>query len=198
MPYLYFCRHAQSIANAEGWAAGWRDVPLTTTGEQQAVQMALNLKKDGVGGGILTSDLKRAKHTAEIVSEILQLEVIIDDRIRERDYGQWTGRQVEKLRREEPEQFNYLIADLDFSPPDGETLRHHRDRVLRATVDAVDRWPDGFITVSHWGSIWVAVKHLYSIETPEIPKPPEYLGVTWCVQDIPVEIRKQVLRNKST
>lgn len=171
MSGLYLCRHAESIANVEGWISGWRDVPLSEQGSRQAHQLADALQQVETCGGILTSDLARARETGRIVADRLQLELIEDRDLRERDYGEWTGRQLLEVRKQHAREFNYMLADPGYAPPGGESLVQHRDRVVRALKRTSERWSGGFILVAHWGTIWVTLTSMFKPADPGMPRP---------------------------
>lgn len=82
-------RHGQSEWNAEGRWQGQADPPLTDVGRAQARAAARSL---GALDAIFSSDLQRATETAAIISaEIGTGPVIVDEALRERDAGEWSG-----------------------------------------------------------------------------------------------------------
>jgi broad specificity phosphatase PhoE len=87
---LFIIRHGESIANAKGIHQGQRvDTGLSKLGKAQAKKIAERLK-DEKFEAIYSSDLKRAKETAEIIAKPHKLKVISDKRLREFDTGDWT------------------------------------------------------------------------------------------------------------
>ncbi|MFM7618011.1 MAG: histidine phosphatase family protein [Actinomycetes bacterium] len=85
---LLVVRHGQSTWNAAGRWQGRADPALTDLGERQAADAALHV---GPIDEVWTSDLARARRTAEIVAEHLGLVVRVDPRLAERDAGEWEG-----------------------------------------------------------------------------------------------------------
>lgn len=82
-------RHGQSEWNARGRWQGQADPPLTDLGRAQARAAARSL---GALDAIFSSDLQRAADTAEIISAELGIgPVVIDEALRERDAGEWSG-----------------------------------------------------------------------------------------------------------
>lgn len=82
-------RHGQSEWNAQGRWQGQADPPLTDLGRAQARAAARSL---GALDAIFSSDLQRAAATAEIISAALGIgPVVIDEALRERDAGEWSG-----------------------------------------------------------------------------------------------------------
>jgi probable phosphoglycerate mutase len=87
---ILLLRHGQSTWNAEGRWQGWADPPLSTLGEIQTEQAAATL----FGGvdAVVSSDLQRAKRTAEIFAERLAVGPVEPfPGLRERDVGELTG-----------------------------------------------------------------------------------------------------------
>lgn len=88
---LYFLRHGQSEANVKHVFAGQKEnSPLTELGKQQAEIAADDLKAAGITK-IVSSNLIRAKQTAETVANKLDIAITFDDRITEYDMGARTG-----------------------------------------------------------------------------------------------------------
>jgi uncharacterized phosphatase len=93
---IYFLRHGESVANVRYMFAGQRDdSPLTSRGERQAFGAAQELLASRRRiDCIVTSPLRRAKRTAQIVAEVLGFDVasiVEDDRISEYDMGGLSG-----------------------------------------------------------------------------------------------------------
>jgi broad specificity phosphatase PhoE len=66
---LYLIRHAEAEGNAAGRIMGWDDLPLTERGRRQARALGQWLRARGVAfAAIYTSDLRRARDTAEILA----------------------------------------------------------------------------------------------------------------------------------
>jgi broad specificity phosphatase PhoE len=95
----YFAfRHGQSRANVEGIIisdpkVGTIDYGLTSEGRAQ-VQKSLSITNDfNAQTLIYSSDFLRARETAEIIRETLSVtEIIFDERLRERFFGEWEGK----------------------------------------------------------------------------------------------------------
>ncbi len=86
---LLVVRHGQSEWNAIGRWQGHADPPLSELGRRQAYVAAAAI---GAVDGIVSSDLLRAAETAAIIAQQLGVgPVAVDERLRERDVGQWTG-----------------------------------------------------------------------------------------------------------
>lgn len=93
---FYIVRHGQTTWNVEGLMQGHTDSPLTEKGEQQAKETAEKLKHINFDL-IFSSDLLRAKRTAEIISLERQLAVETTDLLRERSFGIYEGQPYEAV-----------------------------------------------------------------------------------------------------
>jgi broad specificity phosphatase PhoE len=83
-------RHGQSTWNADGRWQGHADPPLSELGEAQATAAAEHVAGVDV---VISSDLERARRTAEILAAAVggPGAVVVEPRLRERDAGEWTG-----------------------------------------------------------------------------------------------------------
>ena len=87
---LYIVRHGETPWNELTKIQGHMDIPLNSTGLSQAA-ITRDLLKDIKIDRIFSSPLKRAKMTADVINENYGLQIICDDRLKERDYGEFTG-----------------------------------------------------------------------------------------------------------
>jgi broad specificity phosphatase PhoE len=95
MTSMLLVRHGQSEWNALGRWQGQADPPLSELGRQQAFNAA---PKIGSVDVIVSSDLRRAVDTAQILSAALGVgPVVIEPDLRERDAGAWSGLTGEQI-----------------------------------------------------------------------------------------------------
>lgn len=120
----WFVRHGESIANRAGWISGWRDVPLTELGEQQARMLAPWFAGEQVDR-LLASDLQRAWRTAELVLPGRTAQRIPE--LRERCLGEAEGRTRAELV--ENGEMTRLLG-WSTAPTGGESQRDLAVRVL--------------------------------------------------------------------
>lgn len=88
---FYFIRHGQTDWNHRRVCMGSQDIPLNATGEAQALEIVHVLKNEPIKQ-ILTSPLIRAKKTAEIINNILKLEIVVVDEFAECAFGEYEGK----------------------------------------------------------------------------------------------------------
>jgi len=100
-------RHGETALNAAGVLRGQLDVPLNATGEAEAV--ALGEVFRGVPlSAVVSSPLRRAAGTASRVASASGALVTIDDRLRDRFYGEWAGHSLEQVEG--------LFGSIDSAP----------------------------------------------------------------------------------
>jgi probable phosphoglycerate mutase len=154
-------RHGETMFNREKRIQGHGDSPLTENGKNRVAQWARVLETF-CWDRILASDIGRAVQTAEIINARLKVPLILDARLREQNWGRWSGRTIFAIKQEEPELLAAQEkAGWDFCPPKGEPRRNVLQKSLRALEDAAGRWPgDSLLVVTHEGVIKCLVYHL--------------------------------------
>lgn len=93
--HLYLVRHGQTDWNLKRMIQGHTDIPLNKTGEKQAEELAQNLREIKFAASF-SSDLLRAKRTAEIIAQEKKIAVQTTKALRERYSGVFQGRNWEK------------------------------------------------------------------------------------------------------
>lgn len=96
---LFLVRHGETVDNARQIMQGQTQGELNERGREQARQVACRLA-DEVVDAVVSSDLRRAIQTAEIIAEPMGLKVTTTALLRERDWGGFTGRFIPDLRGE--------------------------------------------------------------------------------------------------
>jgi probable phosphomutase (TIGR03848 family) len=147
-------RHGRSTSNTAGTLAGRSDgVDLDDKGREQAAGL-IDRMGDLSIRGVVTSPMLRCRRTVEPLAEALCLEPVIDDRLSEVDYGEWTGRKIGDLVKEP------LWKVVQAHPsaavfPGGEGLAQVQARAVAAVRDH-----DRRLREEHGGDVlWVACTH---------------------------------------
>ena len=101
MGLFYLVRHGETKWNAVDRICGRSDVPLSEAGRRQAKRLAERLKPISFDA-LYSSPLKRAIDTARFISERIGLEPVLDDSLVELDYGQWEGKTLQEIIKNDP------------------------------------------------------------------------------------------------
>ncbi len=164
MTELLLVRHGETDWNIQGRFQGQSDPPLNERGLAQARALALALAGEEVAA-VYTSDLQRARQTAEILAQSLEAPLRVDPRLREIHQGAWEGMVMEDIRRGYPEEFERRAADpLASVPPGGESVRRVQERALQAVRDVLDRHPDEKVVLVSHGLVLALIRiHLLGL-----------------------------------
>lgn len=155
---LLLVRHGESIWNAEGRWQGSADPPLSDIGRMQAGTLAAFLAPDGIDSAI-SSDLDRARETAQIVCDALGLAApTIDVGWRERDVGEISGHTREEIEAKWPGLLErWRQGEVD-SMPGGEP--DITPRVTAALARAAAAPGACTLVLTHGGVIGAIDRHL--------------------------------------
>jgi alpha-ribazole phosphatase len=130
---VLFVRHAQT--DLAGTFCGHADPPINEEGRRQAEELAARLSTRRFHA-IYSSDLRRAKDTAEILAGTLTAPVFTMRSLREIHFGQWEGLNWKQIEQRDGEYARRWVHAFPALPaPDGEPFAAFQDRVL----DAADR-----------------------------------------------------------
>ena len=140
MNKLVLLRHGQSQWNLENRFTGWKDVPLTEKGINEANNAGHLLKKHNIKiDKVFSSVLERANKTAEIAIKASEIENLYkngkliyekNQNLNERDYGDLVGlNKAETADKFGKEQVHIWRRSYDTPPPNGESLKDVVDRV---------------------------------------------------------------------
>jgi broad specificity phosphatase PhoE len=147
---LWLARHGQTDWNREGRYQGSIDLPLNEAGLVQAHDLAAQV--DGVRlQAIYTSDLQRARATAQVIAGRWSVPLHAEPRLREVRLGAWEGLIVAEIQARYGRAWEERqIAPLHTRPPQGESIYDLAARVWPA-VDAIAarHAPGPVLIVSH-------------------------------------------------
>ena len=158
---IWLARHGETEDNKDRRFQGQKDVALNDTGREQARALAGSAKEHGFVA-LFSSPLVRAKETAEIVGAALGLAPQLDDRLKEVDTGDWTGRLKADLELDDPEAWAaFGRGGEDWRFPGGESLQDQQDRVIAALVDITQAGALPALVVCHRGVVRCALAHTH-------------------------------------
>jgi ribonuclease H / adenosylcobalamin/alpha-ribazole phosphatase len=148
---LLLLRHGETPLSVERRFSGLGDPELTPNGIAQAEAAAARLSRKPYNlQVIVSSPLRRARVTAEIVAARAGLEVIVEEGLRETDFGDWEGYTFTEIQRRWPDELAAWLTDPSAAPPGGESFGVVAERV-EATRDLLLERYEGktVLVVSH-------------------------------------------------
>tara|TARA_B110000240_G_scaffold195506_1_gene245290 strand:+ start:143 stop:754 length:612 start_codon:yes stop_codon:yes gene_type:complete len=176
MPTLVLVRHGQSQWNLENKFTGWVDVDLTEKGVAEAKSAGEKLE-DFRFYTAFSSVLKRANRTLDIIlEETCQrgISVIKDKALNERMYGDLQGMDKNEAREKYgDDQILEWRRSYDIPPPNGESLKDTRERVLpfyKEHIEPMLKSGNNILVVAHGNSLRSLVMFLEDLSPEEILK----------------------------
>ena len=148
MKSIYTVQHTQSEHHTNGMVGSWTDWSLTELGRRQADRIAIKLKQELDGKEIVlyTSDLKRARQTAECIATRFGVVPIVRTELRERNLGRCCGKSVQWMREnlecEERTVDDRLFSDAESRRDEWNRLKPFFDQVMAEEAEHI-------IIVSH-------------------------------------------------
>lgn len=156
-------RHGETDDNKNRIFQGQKGSGLNAAGREQAGRLSSRLASAKITA-VFSSDLARAKETAEIVAAPHALLVTTVADLREVDVGAWSGLAYDDVRAQFPDEYEAWRHGLDIRRGGGETYDELGVRMMKALVsisDGVSNSPDGLaLCVSHGGSIRSVIRAL--------------------------------------
>ena len=165
---IVILRHGRTAWNAQRRYQGQSDPPLDAVGQQQALESAA-LIAAMEPDLLISSDLQRARVTAQKIASLTGLPLGIDQRLRERNLGHWEGLTRDEVEERYPEEFADWLAGRDVTRRGGES----RDDVAARAMGVIGELPDVelVVLVSHG-----ATAMCLSAELLELPQTPSILA----------------------
>ena len=152
MTTLLLVRHGEIDWNSERCWQGYTDRSLNERGREQARVLGAELSGRPIDA-IYSSDLLRARETAEIVAAEIGLEVRVDPGLREVDVGSWSGLAHGEIEASDPDGFRRW-QEGGKGWENSESYEEIGKRVVAAVLGIAAAHPDQtLIVVSHGGSI---------------------------------------------
>ena len=144
---IYSTRHGQTDYNKQELILGVTNVQLNDTGAEQAHRLAEEIEKISDIDFIIASPMYRASHTASIISEKCGLKFVIDDRLKEWDYGLYEGKsRFTEGFAENKREFAVKMGET------GESVLQVSHRVYSFLDEIIEKYSDkNILLVSHGG-----------------------------------------------
>ncbi|WP_030397437.1 MULTISPECIES: histidine phosphatase family protein [Kitasatospora] len=167
-PRIVLWRHGQTSWNLESRFQGTTDIELTEEGVLQARRAARMLS--GLRPDLLvSSDLSRARRTADELAEVTGLDVQHHEGLRETYAGSWQGLTNAEIRARFPGEFAAWSQGEPVRRGGGELATEVADRAVPVVLDAVGKLPENgtLVVVSHGGTIRTVLGRMLGLE-PEL------------------------------
>ncbi len=175
MPKLVLVRHGQSKWNLLNIFTGWEDIELTEKGEDEA-RKAGELLKEYSFDYLFTSVLIRAVETANIIclgAGFEKIPTLRDKALNERHYGDLQGQNKTEIGEKfGKDQLHIWRRSFDIPPPNGESLKDTKERVLPYYKDNIEpllKNGKNILIVAHGNSLRALLMYLENIPKEEIP-----------------------------
>ncbi len=169
-------RHGQTEWNVAKRLQGHSDIPLNEKGIGQALALAETLRDEKLEA-VFSSDLQRARKTAEEIARWHNLPVQVDPAFRERSYGAFEGLSRDEIKTRYPQSHAaWYAADPDHVFPPGERTAESIRAFHNRAIAAIHR-----IAQPHAGKRIVLIAHFGIIES-----------AYRVAHDMPLEVRTRV------
>jgi broad specificity phosphatase PhoE len=167
---LFLVRHGETDWNALGRWQGHTDIALNERGREQARVVAERLRHVALAG-IVSSDLSRARETAQVVGTMLAVKVaFFDAALRERAFGPFEGLTRDECARQHPAEWRAWRQDhvAPEGAEDRPTLAARVATGLRRAAEEVAGADAAVLVVTHGGALRAAVAEALGAEPPPI------------------------------
>lgn len=141
---LLLTRHGETDWNRDHLWQGHTGPPLNDTGRRQAADLAMRIDRIDA---VYSSDTERARETALILADRHSLEVAVDPRLREVNFGEWEGLTRAQINERFGGAFTKWLSGESSTPNGGEADEAMADRVIAALADISAQHPDGRVLV---------------------------------------------------
>ncbi|MBI2195550.1 MAG: 2,3-bisphosphoglycerate-dependent phosphoglycerate mutase [Candidatus Levybacteria bacterium] len=173
MARIFIIRHGETTDNKEQIFSGKRDVDLTEKGTREAKEIGEELKDEKITKAYQSSQL-RSKHTLDLVLDGYHsdIQIFTDDRIRERDYGDLTGKSKIETEQQNPKMYKLWHRSYDVPPPNGESIKDVETRVMSFLYDLLPKLsPSDVVLISaHGNSIRPMRKYFEHLTNEEMSR----------------------------
>lgn len=158
---IYLTRHGQTDWNVQKKVMGRCDEPLNETGLKQAEETRDNLMNTKIDI-ILCSPLQRAKQTAEIINDVRNIPIIYDDRLIERDFGEFEGMQTNDFDFD-----GYWDYYKNEKYNQAENIQNFFERIYNFLNDIIEKYQDMNVLIVAHGGVSIPVNCYFNQVIPK-------------------------------
>ena len=154
-------RHGQTDWNVQKKVMGRCDEPLNDKGKEQAIETRNNLKETDIDL-IICSPLQRAKQTAEIINKGRNIPIIYDQRIIERDFGEFEGKETKDF-----DFHGYWNYYKNTKYQQAENIQDFFKRIYDFLEEITEKYKDKNVLIVAHGGVSIPVACYFSKDIPE-------------------------------
>ena len=169
---ILVARHGQTDWNVRKKVQGKADIELNGKGIEQAKNVQKLLENEKIDL-IICSTLKRAKQTAQIVNEKRNLPIICDERLEERDFGEYEGEEKDKF-----DFSSFWCYSKNLKYEKAESIKDFFNRVYIFLDEIKEKYKDKNILLVTHGGVSIPI-YCYFNGVPD-EKDLIYLGIGNC------------------
>jgi broad specificity phosphatase PhoE len=166
MNALLFIRHAET--DMAGTFCGHSNPPVNARGQRQ-IQALLKTMEGRPFNAIYSSDLERARTTADALAQASRCPCVIASELREINFGQWEGLTWREIEERDPAYAReWSEAYPNLPAPGGESIAVFQSRVIAEVEHLLDIPSRGRVAVvAHAGVMRVVMRTLCGVEEQE-------------------------------
>ena len=158
---IYIVRHGQTDWNVQKKVMGRCDEPLNEKGKEQAEETRNSLIETDIDL-IICSPLQRAKQTAEVINKDRNIPIIYDERIIERDFGEFEGKETKDF--DFHGYWNYYKNDIYEK---AENIQEFFKRIYSFLDDITNKYSDKNVLIVAHGGVSIPVACYFNNNIPE-------------------------------
>ena len=152
---LYITRHSKTLWNQEKRLQGWQDSPLTKEGINDALLLKERIKNLTIDH-CYSSPINRAKQTSEILFDY----VILDDRLKEMNFGLYEGKNITELLNDKQYDALWNQPDDNTRLPGGESYIEVQTRLQNFIDDIYQKYSNKTIFITIHGMLFIILHGL--------------------------------------
>jgi len=149
---LILIRHCEPQEDARGLCYGRLDIGLSPAGREHAARLGVRVAKHSYDA-VYASPRARAVDTAVPIAAERELEPVVDDELREIDFGELEGRSYDEIAQTDPELYRtWMETPTQVRFPGGESFADVKRRALTA-FERIRVRHESAVVVTHGGVV---------------------------------------------
>lgn len=152
---LYITRHSKTLWNQEKRLQGWQDSPLTDQGIKDALLLKERIKTLPIDH-CYSSPIGRARQTSEILFD----QVILDERLKEMNFGIYEGRKIQEILNDKQYDDLWNHPDDQVKLTNGESYLEVQTRLKNFIDDIYQKYPNKNIFITIHGMLFIILHGL--------------------------------------